>query len=97
MEHVALLVMYSKIIINIQVTERYDLTSDEIISEVETFTQSAGHGQMVALVIQAHGDTQGNILGVDSSLCSVQKIVDVLCSPRLGSITKVKTTYVNEL
>ena len=91
MELVALLVMYSKIIINIQVIERYDLTSDEIISEVTAFSQSAGHRQMVALVIQAHGDKRGNILGVDNSPCSVQKIVDVLCSPQLRNIPKVKT------
>ena len=67
------------------------MTSDEIISEVETFSQSAGHGQMVALVIQAHGDSQGNILGVDNSPCSVQKIVDELCCPQLRNIPKVKT------
>ena len=91
MELFALLVMYGKIIINIQVTERYDLTSDEIINEVDSFSQSAGHRQMVALVIQAHGDTRGNILGVDNSPCSVQKIVDVLCSPQLRNIPKVKT------
>ena len=91
MELVALLVMFGNVIINIQVTERYDLTSDEIISEVDSFSQSAGHGQMVALVIQAHGDTRGNILGVDNSPCSVQKIVDALCSPQLRNIPKVKT------
>ena len=67
------------------------MTSDEIISAATTFSQSAGHGQMVALVIQAHGDKRGNMLGVDNSPCSVQKIVDVLCSPQLRHIPKVKT------
>ena len=83
--------MSCNIIVNIQVIERYDLTSDEIIREVETFSQSAGHGQMVALVIQAHGDKRGNIAGVDNTPCSVQKIVDMLCSPQLRNVSKVKT------
>ena len=75
-----------------KVIERADLTADEMIREVTEFSadMTDHRGQMVALVIQAHGDTRGNISGVDGSQCSVQSIVDALCnSTTLCSIPKV--------
>ena len=83
-----------------KVIERADLTADEMIREVTEFpAEMTDHGgQMVALVIQAHGDTRGNISGVDGSQCSVQSIMDALCnSTTLCSIPKVSIACRKEL
>lgn len=71
-----------------QITEKHDLTAEEILAETESFAKSPDHGQMAVLVIQAHGDTRGSISGVDKKRCLVQKIIDALCS-NLPAIPKV--------
>ena len=68
--------------------ETENLTAQDAISQVEAFSELPDHGQMVALVVHSHGNTQESIVGVDGRPCLVQQLVDALCS-RLPNIPKV--------
>lgn len=57
--------------------------------EIGSFARGSDHGQIVVLVIIAHGDTRGNITDIEGMSCSVQAVVDALCIPELERSPKV--------
>ena len=63
--------------------------SAQIIEKIKTFVESVDQWQIAALIIQAHGDTLGNISGVDNTPTIVQDIIDAFCSGNLATIPKV--------
>ena len=44
---------------------------------------------MMALVIQVHGDTKGNLSGIDNQPAAVQDVISALCQNHLKHIPKV--------
>ena len=62
---------------------------DGVIRAVKAFGQALGHGPTAAVAIMSHGDTDGNIVGDDGELVSVQSLVDALNSQELKNTTKV--------
>ena len=70
----------------------FDKTAEEMLREIAEFSNSDGHGSLVALAIMSHGNELGDIAGVHGATCSVQKVIDSLCQPHLELVTKVRFT-----
>lgn len=77
-----------------------DLKGDDIISEIKRYANGQHEGQMAALVIMAHGDGKGRIMGTDKKPVSVKDIIEALCGS-LHNIPKVsqcqKDYYCHEI
>ena len=73
----------------------FDKTAEEMLRKISEFSNSDGHGSLVALVIMSHGNKRGDIAGVHGATCSVQEVIDSLCQPHLDPVTKVRFTKSN--
>ena len=85
----------------LQVASAFDKTAEEMLEEISEFSQSDGHGSLVALAIMSHGNTLGDIVGyLQETTCTVQQAVETFCLPHLESACKVNVTanwYVQSL
>ena len=69
--------------------ESCDHTANEMLTKISEFAKSDGHGSLVALAVMGHGNTRGDICGLQQTTCGVQQVIDSLCQPHLESATKV--------
>lgn len=58
-------------------TEKQDLSSEEIMNTIRLFTPANRHRKLAILVMMSHGDKHGNILCADGSVCEVQDAIHV--------------------
>ena len=48
------------------VDNEFELTAASMKEKINKFVQASGNSKMVALVVSAHGNSDGDILGVDN-------------------------------
>ena len=61
-----------------------------MLEKISEFSKLDGHGSLVALAIMSHGNTLGDIVGLQETTCTVQQVTESLCQPLPESTIKVK-------
>ena len=71
----------------------FDLSAASMKENINRFVQASGNSKMVALVVLAHGNSDGDILGVDDKTITVQELVNAFCVEQLRGIPKVMKCF----
>ena len=69
------------------------MTAASMKEKISKFVQASGNSKMVALVVLAHGNSDGDILGVDNKPITVQELVNAFCVEQLHGIPKVMKCF----
>lgn len=68
-----------------KVTERCDISAEEMIKDLKTFSHDTKDAELAILIIMSHGDANGDIVCHENSVCKVHHILEAFSEEKENS------------